>query len=203
MKTTKRLKAQPITDRAEFLALVAEIAALEAESRAHAALRDIEIAAITAKHEGDIAPLAEKIKGKLALVEAYAEEHRAELLPKDAKSAKTEAATYGWRVGNRTVKFMSRVSEAQAISALKQLGLGAYVRTEEAVAKNLILCDCEDDVHLIAAFLENGQPVVKAGAVVTRTVPLANVGLKITQAETFFIEPASADANTVKAQTAA
>lgn len=203
MKPAKRLKAQPIADRAEFLALVAEIAALEAESRAHAALRDIEIAAITAKHEGDIAPLAEKIKGKLALVEAYAEEHRAELLPKDAKSAKTEAATYGWRVGNRTVKLMSRVTEADAISALKQLGLGAYVRTEEAVAKNLILCDCEDDKHLIAATLEQGEPVMKDGAVVTRTVPLQNVGLKITQAETFFIEPASADANTVKAEAAA
>lgn len=204
MKNPKRLKVQPITDRAEFLTLVAEISALEAEARTCAGARDILIAQIQAEHETQIAPLAEKIKGKMSLVEAYTEAHRAELLPKDAKSAKTDTATFGWRVGNRTVKLMSRVSEEQAIAALKGLSLGAYVRKVEEIAKSLILCDCEDDQHLIAAtYDETGEPKHKDGHVITRTVPLANVGLRIVQPETFFIEPHSADANTVKAEGAA
>lgn len=197
---TSRIKNQPLTSRREFLGLIAEIAALEAQARALAAARDIEIAAVQAEHETRIAPLAELIKGKFALVEAYADHHRDELLPKGKKSTTTETVTYGWRTGNRTVKLMSRVTEEQAIAALKGLSLGAYVRKVEEIAKSLILCDCEDDKHLIVATYDPaGEPNYKDGKLITRTVPLANVGLRIAQPETFFIEPASADANTVQA----
>ena len=203
MKKSNRLKTEPLT-REAFLGLVAEITSLEAQVRALAGKRDVAIADVTEKFQTEIDRLKGEVKGKLAQVEDYAEENRATLLPKDAKSFAAGTARLGWRTGNPTVKFLSRQTEESVVTLLHGHRLDAYVRTVEEVNKELIKCDCADGVHLIAPVLDPaGNAVFKDGVPVTRTVPLVTVGLKITQSETFFMEPASADATTVSGGEAA
>jgi phage host-nuclease inhibitor protein Gam len=181
----KRIKAQPITTRSEFLAIVTTLAQLEAQRRQIDAARDLQLQSVNLKFDAQLAPVAEKIKGQFALAEAYADTHRDELLPKDAKSVEAPLARYGWRTGNRTVKLLARVTEENAIAALKAQGLDGYVLTTESLARSLILADCSDDKTLKVAIVRPG------GIAQNLQVALSDVGLKIAQAETFFIEPKS------------
>lgn len=183
---SKRIKSTPIASRGEFFDRVNEIASLETRKRAIEAQRDAELQAVNLRFDRQLEPIVEQMKGKLALAEAYAETNRGDLLPKDAKSALVALARYGWRTGNRTVKLLSRVTEENAINALKALGLGRYVDTTETIAKARILADCVDDRTL---------PVHDPKGVAQ---PLSEVGLRIAQSETFFIEPTSESAETVK-----
>jgi phage host-nuclease inhibitor protein Gam len=188
MKKTTRIKSSPIATTIEFVATVSELAMLETKKRAIEAQRDTELQRIYTIFDEALAPVVERIRGQMALAEAYADAHRAELLPKDAKSVKTSLATYGWRTGNRAVALLSRVTVDHAINALKALGLGGYVATKEEIARAKILADCKDDKTLTIA----------VSPITSREIALADAGLKITQAEAFFVDPTSETAETLK-----
>lgn len=198
MSKSNRIKSTPIANKIEFLATVSSLAMLEARKRQIEAERDLELQAVNRRFDALTEPLAAQMKGQMALAEAYAEAHREELLPKDAKSVRVTMATYGWRTGNRAVSLLSRVTVDHAIRALKALGLGGYVAQKEEIAKAKILADCQDD-KTIAVELGGAW---EAG-MVKRQVPLADAGLKITQGETFFVEPTSEAAETLKSAAAA
>lgn len=196
--SAKRLKARPIESESEFRALVNQIAKLESEHLAIAARRDRAVQRINARYAVKLAPLDDEIDAMLARADAYAELHRTQLLPKDKKSVDLACATFGWRTGNRTVKITPKtISEEDVISALKIAGLGAYVRTCEEIAKDKILADCKDDLTLAAA-----NPATP-GEDKSQPVPLAQVHLKITQSETFYIEPKVETAETINPAEAA
>lgn len=183
---TKRLKAPAIATEEEFRAQVSEIAHLQNQVTAIAARRDGVVQRVQARYAEKIAPIDAAIDARLALVEKYAEAHRAELLPKDRKSADTVLAIFGWRTGNRTVKFTSKkVTEESAILALELAGLGIYVRTVKEIAKDKILADCKDDKTLPFTLGE-------------KTVTLEMLGLKIAQSETFYVEPKAETGETLK-----
>jgi len=191
---SKRIKPQPLKSSAEFLSTIVALTTLEATKRKMEAERDLELQALNRRFDARLDPVLAEIKGRMALAETYAEEHRKELLPPKAKSAIYALARFGWREGNRKVALLARVTPEQAIAALKALGLDEYVRKTEELAKDKLLGDCKDDKTLPYTRPEGGQMV---------PVALADVGLKITQTETFYVEPTSEAADAIKAGEAA
>jgi phage host-nuclease inhibitor protein Gam len=162
MKKT-RIKPVSIATQIEFEAAVGELAKLELHKRTINDAREVELQRINTHYDSLASPVAERMKAVGALVVAYAEAHRAELLPKEAKSVKLTLATYGWRTGNRTVALMYKVTVENAINALKAGGLGdAYVATKEEIAQSKILADCKDDKTLPYLRMLDGvmQPVL-------------------------------------------
>ncbi len=195
----KRLKPQPLATREDFFAGVDTLLNLEAIKRKLEAQRDLERQKVDAFYADELASVEATIKGVLALAEAYADAHRAELLPdKTAKSFKYNLAQIGWRTGNRKVDTMSRVTVENAINALKAIGLGAFVASKEEINKAKILIECKDDKTIAIEVTDE-----KASLKTYQSVPLANAGLKITQAEGFYIEPAGPAADTLKPAEAA
>lgn len=184
MKKTTRIKPAKLATQLEFEATIADIVRLDIESRAIANRREKELERINTIYDAEQAPVSAQIKALLAQALNYAEEHRAELLPKDAKRVRLSLATYGWRTGNRTLALLARVSEENAINALKAGGLAdEYVATKEVLARAKILADCKDDKTL---------PYLRPVEGVMQPVKLADFGLKVVQSEAFFVEPVSA-----------
>lgn len=201
MKST-RLKTQPLASRAEFNTAVDSAANFATMIAYIEARRDKAIQRLQKFYGDKIVPLAVQRDLQVQLAETYADAHRAELLTKDRKSAEVATASFGWRTGMPAVKFISKkITEESAIAVLKQFGLGAYVRTVEQLAKDKILADAKTIdtaegkvVGLPAVLNEKGEPAPEGA-----TFPLTNAGLKITQTETFYIEPKLETAEAIKA----
>jgi phage host-nuclease inhibitor protein Gam len=188
-----RLKAPALVNEVEFRVMISEIARIQNQLAVIVAKRDGAIQRIQSVYATRIEPLEAAIEAKLSLVEKYADENRSALLPKDKKSADTTLATFGWRLGNRTVKPLTKKHTPEVtIALLKELGLGAYVRKTEEIAKDLILADCKDDKTLAMLFVAGDETK-------TIEIPIANAGLKIAQTETFYVEPKAESATTLKA----
>jgi phage host-nuclease inhibitor protein Gam len=197
---SKRLKLQTLKTEREFHSTLNAIAALQAAANKVIAKRDAEIVAIQQRYAGTLDPITHELAALVALAEAYADEHRAELLPKDRKSVDTATCTYGWRTGNRTVRPLNKQwTEAKIIEALEHACLDDYVREVKEIAKDKILADCEDNKTLAqpAAIDEDGDEIIPA-----ETIALADVGVKITQSESFYIEPKAESGETLKASEA-
>ncbi len=188
---SKRIKPQPLQSAEEFFAIVDALVKLEATKRKYEAARDLALQRVNAAFDLKLAPVLAEIKGKLALAGPFAEANRKTLLPPKLKSTVRGLARFGFRDGNRKVELRNGVTVEHAINALKALGITDYVAKKEEIAKAKILTDCKDDETL---------SVRDPGAELEtwRSVPLANAGLRITQGEGFYIEPASDAANTLK-----
>src|SRR5690606_22192250 len=147
---------------------------------------DAELVAIQQRYAGTLDPITHEIAAKVALAEEYAERNRAELLPKDRKSVDTATVTFGWRTGNRAVRALNKQwTEDRIIEALEAADLEEYVREVKEIAKDKILADCTDDKTLATVeYVEQANGEV---AIPSETIPLADVGLKITQSESFYI----------------
>jgi phage host-nuclease inhibitor protein Gam len=194
MKSTKRMKPQPLQTAAEFFAVVDALVTLEAHKRKIEAERDIAKQKIETEFSARLAPVLAEIKGKLALAGDYADDHRSELLPdKKAKSFRRGLTSIGWRTGNRKVDTRSGVTVERAIELLKSVGLADFVRQKEEINKEKILDACKDDKTI----------TVGVGLKHEITVAIADAGLKITQGEGFYVEPASDAAETMKPAEAA
>lgn len=171
-----RLKATTFATRAEFEAAVNKIAELEVQFRKLTAKRDARIQEVQDYFAPDEARLQEELKGLLATTEKYADEHRDELFSKEKKSAETPLAVFGYRYGNPTVSLLNRRWTWDQI--VKVLKLSRF--------KNLLR-----EVH------EVDKDAVKSAKL--SEDDLAAVGMKITQSETFYIEPKLDGADAVRA----
>jgi phage host-nuclease inhibitor protein Gam len=171
-----RLKAPSLQTRAEFDDVVNQIAALEVESRKLAAKRDAKIQSVQEEFEPAETALQEKLSGLLVQAEKYALVHRAVLFPKETKSDETPLARFGFRYGLPTLALLDRRwTWEQVVRILKLSKFKQFIRTVEEVDKEA----------LKKANLPSDD--------------LAAIGVKITQSETFFIEPKLADAEVVRA----
>jgi phage host-nuclease inhibitor protein Gam len=179
MKTTKskRIKATGLTNRLDFETTVDRIAYAQTELRALEAERDHAVLVAQATHALAIEDLYKEIEAKAALCEKFAEEHRAELLPGTAKSNETPLSRYGFRLGNPTLKTLSKWTWEKVIAALDRFQMNDCIRVKREVDKDAILCKGGDGA--IDGY-ENAKK---------RAVALNEVGLRIVQAETFYIEP--------------
>jgi phage host-nuclease inhibitor protein Gam len=198
---SKRLKIRTLANEAEFISTINSVAALQAAASKVIAKRDAEIVRIQQRYDETLTPIDNQIAALVALADDYANAHRAELLKGDKKSVDTACATYGWRTGNRTVKALGKkYTEEVIIDLLKEKDLEEYVRSVEVIAKDKILIDCTDNKTLTTPeYVEQASGEV---AIPAETIALADVGLKITQSESFYIEPKATSGETLKASEA-
>ncbi len=198
-----RIKAKALTTREEFNAAVASAADNETIIRYLIARRDRAILRIQARYGIKLDPLVTERDAQIALAEKYAEAHRKELLPdeKKKKSAELATAIFGYRTGNRKVGFLYKVSEDNAIGSLEALRLDRFVRQVKELNKEALLTASADDKTVSRVVLDpvgaevidpaTQQPKVEA-------VLLSQAGLKITQSETFYVDPKVESAEAIK-----
>jgi phage host-nuclease inhibitor protein Gam len=160
-----RIKAEGFATRAEFDAAVDLIARREVERRKLEAERDKRIQDVQARHNPEIDSIGEEIDALMAKADAYAKEHRDELLPPGKQGAETPLALFGFRWGNKALALLSsRWSWEKVIASLRASGLAGLVRTKEEVDKDLAKSELSESV-------------------------LAQHGMRIKQSETFWVEP--------------
>ncbi len=118
------------------------------------------------QHGESVTSYNDMIASKMALAEAYAMRHRDALLPDGTKSAETTKARWGWRLGNPTLKLLSsRHKWATVCKRLIETGRQAFLKAAEP----------KPDKDRLKAELTDEQ--------------LAEVGLRIEQVESFWVEP--------------
>lgn len=160
-----RVKTEGFETREAFDAAVDQIARKEVQRRELEAQRDALIQQTQEKHNPAIDALKAEIDALVGKAEAYAKDNRDGLLPTGRQSGETPLANFGFRWGNKTLVLLSnRWSWEAVIDSLRKAGLAGFIRTKEEVAKD-------------AAKDELSEPV------------LAQHGMRIKQAETFWVEP--------------
>lgn len=173
--TTKRLKAKGYSTREQFTSAINEIATLQTQLRNEEARRDKLIQRVQERYRERIDTAADAIDNRLALAEAYASEHRDEVIPAGRQTGETELAHYGFREHPPTLATLnSRWTWETVLAAVKRAFGARFVRTSEVLAKDEIKVALTDE-------------------------QLAGVGLRLRTKETFGVTPKLDDAATEKA----
>lgn len=158
-------KAKSIETRIKFDDAVDLISRTQVAITAVKAKRDKEIQSVNERYKDELEPLEDKRDLYLKLAEGYAEENRDALFPKGIKSAETTHAIFGFKIGNPTMKALSKKWTVEKIlEALKASYGSRFIRTKE-----------EHDKEKLRAELSNGE--------------LAEVGLRVEQEDRFYVEP--------------
>ena len=145
-------------------------AAADARQQKINAEMDIQITKIRDKYADEIERLNAVKEENFDIVQAYALENRDEIFSKK-KSVETAHGTFGLRTGTPALKTRKGFTWASVTNLLKEF-LPAYVRTVDEPAKDKLLADRDNEV--VYTLFEK-------------------VGIKVEQAETFFIEPKKED----------
>lgn len=126
---------------------------------------NVEITKVKAKYETDISELQDNRDRYFEMLQAYAEGNPG--LFEKKKSIDFTHGTLGFRTGTPKLKTLKGFTWESVKVLVKRL-MPDYVRTEEAVAKDMLLANRE-------------QPDVKNN--------LANVGIEVVQDESFYVQP--------------
>lgn len=160
-----RVKSTGFETRGEFDAALDDVAAMLVEQRQLEADRDRRIQAIQEEYNDGILDIALKIKAKLALAEKYAKAHRGELLSGKKKSGETPLALFGFRTSTPSLVLLNRKwSWGQVVETLQLSGLGQFIMTKRSPDKDAMKAKLSDE-------------------------ELAAVGCRISQSESFWVEP--------------
>lgn len=174
--STKRIKAESFANRISFEIAVDRCSFLEAEVRRLEAEQALAVLKAQKTNADELATAAIELKSTVALCEKYAEDHRAELLPDEnkSKSVQTAHSVYGFRTGMPVLKLFSKNTWEKVTDRLRALGKMKFVRVSYETNKQALLtAQTSED--------------------------LAALGVKVVQAEDFYIEPKTDGAETVKA----
>jgi phage host-nuclease inhibitor protein Gam len=169
MTTKLRIKkaAEAVT-RETAERLVREIAELTLEERERKNEIDAAILAAKERHAARLAEIAELVRDKTELVQAWAEGSPADF--GKAKSMAFPAGRVGFRTGTPKLKTLAGWTFARVLDKLKSLPWGAaFVRVKEETDKEGILS------AYAARTLSDGE--------------LREVGCRVVQEESFYIEP--------------
>lgn len=161
--TTKATDQQVIKDQAEFIQTLDDIARKGVELDTLQAAKEAALQQVLTEHDPRISELAKDIDRLTKMAEQWAAPRREELFPRGRKSATTALTTYGYRLGQPTLKPADGWTWAKVVQLLKTTRRKAYLIVKVAPDKEAIR------QHI-------------------RPHKLAKLGLKIEQAETFFIE---------------
>lgn len=164
-----RAKSTGLANRLSFEGAVDRIAEIQVSLRQLTAERDARIQAAQQHHAEEIAALEDELKGKLALCEKFAAQHRDTLLTGKAKSLETPLARWGFRTGMPKLKLLSKWTWDKVLAKLQEVGEEKFVRLKPEVDREMIL----------ATYADN--------AVADTT--LATYGVRVVQDESFFVEP--------------
>lgn len=165
-QTTAALASRP-----EFEHEVDCIAQMQVSLQQLEAERTAQLHTVEQNYGKQIASLEQEIKARLRVCATYADAHRAELFPKDKKSAATPLATFGFRTGQPHLALLSKWTWELVAAALKSTNRGHLLRVKEEVEKEALL------VTMMAK--PNAQ--------------WANVGVKVVQSEPFWVAPKADD----------
>lgn len=175
MKNT-RLKTKGFASAEQFLGAIDSIATLQTELRIHEARRDRLIQRVQERYRERIDATAAEIDHLLALAEAYADGHRAEVIPAGRQTGETALAVYGYRVHPPSLApITKKTTWTSIVEAVKKAFPDRFVKTTEALRK--------DEIR--AALLPE---------------QLAMLGMRIIEKETFGVTPKLDDADTEKPQ---
>jgi phage host-nuclease inhibitor protein Gam len=167
-KTRIRSSKQEVITREQAEMYVTKLAIETNCQRSLTAKQDAEILAIREKYESDLWVSEESIKIYSDKVQLWAEQNPDEFAKK--KSVDFSAGKVGFRTGTPKLKAISGLTLAGALNILKSLSWGrAFVRVKEELDKESIL-----------AQFSQGNLSKKE---------LLEIGCKVEQEETFFIEP--------------
>ena len=131
---------------------------------------NLKLTTIRERYADDLAVLAETAKTEAARLRDYADAHP-ELFDK-SRSIKLLHGVIGYRLGNFAVKLIRGFKVERCIALAKTILGPSYIRTREDLDKDSILADREQ------------LPPAK----------LASCGLRIEQAESFYITPEKTEA---------
>jgi phage host-nuclease inhibitor protein Gam len=187
---SKKLKSaaqlQVPQNKDECAAFIHQMGVLQRE---HAALHldmNNQIAAITAKFQPLMEALQSRIDPLFKGVQAWCESNRAQITEDmRVKTANLVTGEVNWRVGMPTC---SVTGAEQVIQALKMLGLGSYVRSTEAVNKEMVISTvlAARTVSDTEAANDAAKQKVRENARLLQTLP----GLKVvTGVEAFSVVP--------------
>jgi phage host-nuclease inhibitor protein Gam len=191
-----RIKLPTLKSREDFTAAVDESARLTVEIRKIEAARDAKVQAVQALFGEQIPALQAQCNALVAQAEKYAEEHREELLPGKLKSHDTALATFGFRTGMPALKLLSKWSWEKVLEQLRTSnGLDCFIRNKPEVDKAKIIVATNEGLLSFPGLTAEKEEAVYQ-------LPLSDLGVKIVQDETFYIEPKLDDANQVTAAAA-
>jgi phage host-nuclease inhibitor protein Gam len=157
---------QPVVRSREAMeSLVAEITALKNNQRLLTAQMDSQIQNIRQFYEPQLASQSQSLEEKIELARSWAEANPDQF--GTARSIEMVHGVVGWRLGQPALKTLAGWTWDRVKDALKAIGASAYIRTKEEVNKQNLLAD---------------RDVVGAGK-------LRQIGLRIAQEESFFVEP--------------
>jgi phage host-nuclease inhibitor protein Gam len=194
----KRVKAPSLSDRDAFVATVDAVADLQTQIELIQAREARALQRVQSLYAAKLEPLQEEQKALVSLAEKYADTHRADLLPKDRKSAETGLATFGWRTGNPAVKTIGKVKWDAIAVLLQARNLLQFLRTVVEVNKEALLAAWRKADGVLV--LRQAQPA-KDGQEAKPEIVIAPaaLGLRIDQPETFYIAPKVETSEPVKA----
>lgn len=161
-----------IRERAEAETHVNTVAALVNERRGVAAQMDAEILNLKKEYELELAYLDVLIKVGTDNLEAWALANPSEF-EKDKKSIEFLAGRIGFRTGTPKLALLGRQWTWDKVRAAIQKFGFQFIRTKEEVDKEAILA-------FAAAEADKGRLEAKV---------LTPIGVKVTQGESFFVEP--------------
>lgn len=143
----------------EYAVADARIAKIQADM-------DVQFTKIREKYANELAELQQTKTDSFEVMQVFATEHREELFSK-RRSMETTHGIIGFRTGNPKLKNRKGFTWASVLELAKTF-MPAYVRTEFALAKDLILADRD----------EEGM-----------AEQLTKCGVYVDQDETFYVEP--------------
>lgn len=166
MKRIKQTIGPVISTREEMEGLVRTVALMQIDREQLTRRMEKEQLAIQEKYEAQIASITEDIERLLPVARDWCERNEPAFGKK--KSLDFLSGVVGWRTGTPALKTLRGWTWAKVLQAFREHSFfRAFIRTKEEVDKEAVL-----------ARRENLEPH-----------DLAIVGVRVEQAETFFIEP--------------
>lgn len=184
MARIKAVKVAPVASRAEFEAVVDDVAKMAVRRQKLAVALKERHQQLDDRYGADIKALDREIEEKRARAEVYFEDHAGELCFAGRRSGATKLANFGVRLGNPTVVKAGRFKKV----AWKALGLifdgidslRQFVRNQPEVDKDAIL-DVFRDLK------SNDQD--KVAVALGKKAVLDEYGISMEQNDEFWIEP--------------
>lgn len=168
--TTKATDQQLIKDQEEFIQSLDQIARKGVELDTLQAAKEAALQQVLTDHDPRINELTKKIDRLTKMAEQWAAPRREELFLRGRKSGTTALTTYGYRLGNPSLKPAKGWTWDKVVSVLKATRRKAYLITKITPDKDAIR------QHI-------------------KSHKLAKLGLEIKQAETFYVERSTRGGN--------
>lgn len=171
MKTTRtKTKTLPVIHtRAEAEALVAQYASVKAAEAKNIAARDQRVLEAQEAYTEILSYLSDQAATAVKILAAWAQAHPEEF-PKDRKSIQFAAGTIGFRTGNPKLEPRSKWTWEKILARIQELKLVAWIRNKPEVDREAILAQ-----HAAGKLLDGD---------------LTTIGVRITQDESFYVDPA-------------